>query len=693
VVAVPAADAAAALRAALSCGRQGCACGRSANTHCPCPNHDEGDRHPSLTVHVLAGKLLVNCKKGTAQRELVAALKERGVWPDGEERTPIPPPPQPLERLVAVYQYITPGGEPAGEKGRFERPDGSKTFRWRKPGETVWSGGVKTAELPLYGAEVVAGADPSVPVWYVEGEKATEALHEQGQLAVTHGGGAGQKDFGDALEVLRGRDVLLWPDNDPAGRECMARLHGLLKPVARSLTVVQPAGLPEKGDAADYFGAGGAINDIIENLPPVRADVRHLAHDAVQVRVPTPMGVVSLTFTEMEKTARELAAELEVRLEGPGLSEEAYSQRLNLLSSSQRTELRRDLESLFSKDYKWPSVLNTALVLARTTYLEQDRGVVAADIADEEEQEFQVETLIPAGGPSLIFADGSSGKSYLCIRMTVAMAMAGRFAGFQAMRGGVLYVDYEDTEKNWKRRLKRVYRGLGFEIEPRLPIHYWPGRGIPLYDQIDAIKRKVLKDGISVVIIDAAADACGGEPEKADVASRYFNTLEKLPAGTTTITIAHVNNAAARAENADRAFGSTVWHNRPRMTWYVARVQEEESDVVDIGLYNKKANDGRKLAPVGIRLTFDGKNGPVTVERADIRETPQLQRKRGMREQIWEVLDRPLTIAQIGSEIDADPKTVATVLNRHKGRVFQQRSGTTTLGGRGNAATWARAAN
>jgi len=49
-----------------------------------CPAHD--DREPSLSIRDADGKALVRCHAGCNQRDVIAALKERGLW-DCKERT------------------------------------------------------------------------------------------------------------------------------------------------------------------------------------------------------------------------------------------------------------------------------------------------------------------------------------------------------------------------------------------------------------------------------------------------------------------------------------------------------------------------------------------------------------------------------------------------------------------------------
>lgn len=67
-----------AIRSALACDRSGCACHRpkARTTHCPAhPDHS-----PSLGVDERGGRLLVHCRAGCRQEDVLAALRLRGLW-------------------------------------------------------------------------------------------------------------------------------------------------------------------------------------------------------------------------------------------------------------------------------------------------------------------------------------------------------------------------------------------------------------------------------------------------------------------------------------------------------------------------------------------------------------------------------------------------------------------------------------
>jgi len=256
-----------AVASALQCGRHSCPCSNTALKHCPVLSaHRNGDHMPSLSVNVVNGKVLFRCHRGCDQAAVIDALKQRGLWQAQEQRR------TPGWQLVRSYEYHATGRGLVAEHGRFNTETG-KAFAWRVPGHTWRDGlvGISIKELPLYRLNDVLSSDG--PVWFVEGEKAADACAERGLVAVCLGGGSNQKAFGNALDPLRDRDVVLWPDNDEPGRTFMARIYEVL-PQASFVRAV----LPPKGDAFDYFEGGGTVEGLeglIEKKMRVVAEQEH----------------------------------------------------------------------------------------------------------------------------------------------------------------------------------------------------------------------------------------------------------------------------------------------------------------------------------------------------------------------------------------------------------------------------------
>ena len=706
----PGPDAATA-RSALSCSRRGCPCERGPNVHCPTGRHTRNDDTPSLTIHDgTDGYYVFHCKAGCPEVEIIRALETLGVWHGRGKRNGARPngtthAPRTFSKRAAtpddLYEYVELATGRIALKGRFDLPEcdeatgkRKKTFAWQwADSEVPWNGGPKMAALALFGAETLMDLAPGSEVVFTEGERAALATRERGLIAVSGAGGG--VPSAEALEMLRGHRVYAWGDNDAAGREYMAKVKAMLTGVAARVTLLTPP-VPEKGDAVEYFAAGGTVEDLFASAPPERAVVQPLSFDAVRVRVPVDAGVLAFQFTEMEKTTRDLNCELEIWREGS--KDEPYSLRINLLSITAREALRRELTGIHggretAKLYGWESAINTAISMARKWFEGQARAVQAADLPlpSGEDALSVVDALIPMNGPTVIYGDGSASKSYTCIAIAIAVAAGEPFCGMAVRQGGVLYIDYEDSEEGWHLRLWRLYQGMGCTEEPRLPIYRWEPRGLAIVDQIGALRRYVAEMGISLIIIDSAMPACGGPPEESHLATAYFNALSKLPASVTTVTIAHITKANLDEKIVRTPFGSIVWRNRPRCTWFVVREQDEDADVIDVGWFHTKANDGRLMRPVAFNLSFVERVGPVTIKQAKLRDMDGISQRRTNRARLIEALrDGPNTVVALAEVIGASVEVTGAELRRgHHKSLFVQLPSSITPGGSGRPVMWA----
>ena len=150
---------------------------------------------------------------------------------------------------------------------RFDKPDGSKEFRPASRNEHGWVLSDPAGSLPLYRLNEIP---PTGPVIVTEGEKCADAAWSIGLPAVTspHGArSAGKADW----SALGGRDVIILPDNDEAGRSYaaeVARILTSLDPPAQ-VKVVELPDLPVSGDVVDYL-------DNQKNVEPERLRARIL---------------------------------------------------------------------------------------------------------------------------------------------------------------------------------------------------------------------------------------------------------------------------------------------------------------------------------------------------------------------------------------------------------------------------------
>jgi putative DNA primase/helicase len=211
-----------------------------------CPAHD--DRHPSLSIRESSGKPLVHCHAGCKQRDVIAALKARGLWKS--ERRPL------ARRTIATYDYCDEYGELLYQVVRFE----PKEFVQRTPngrGGWIWKKGPRQVLYRL--PEVLQ----SPIVFVVEGEKDVESLRCHGFAATTNAGGADAPWLPAFTEALTGREVILIPDNDAPGRKRVLRIARALLGKAVRIVVWEPEGFK---DISDWFRDGHGELELIAQV-------------------------------------------------------------------------------------------------------------------------------------------------------------------------------------------------------------------------------------------------------------------------------------------------------------------------------------------------------------------------------------------------------------------------------------------
>lgn len=161
-------------------------------------------------------------------------------------------------QVITAYDYVDEHGELLYQVCRTN----PKSFFQRRPnGQDGWVNNLDGVRRILYRLPELLAADKSAIVFVCEGEADVENLRNLGLVATTNSSGAG-KWRDDYNEHLRGRHVVILPDNDEPGRKHAEQVAKSLNGVAASVKVVALPGLPEKGDVSDWLKAGGTVGQL-----------------------------------------------------------------------------------------------------------------------------------------------------------------------------------------------------------------------------------------------------------------------------------------------------------------------------------------------------------------------------------------------------------------------------------------------
>lgn len=238
-----------------------------------CPAHE--DRQASLSIgEGIDGRVLLKCHAGCDHKTILIALglEERDLFNRDESRPASTPKAtkkagkvyetaktavvayqRTLGKPTDVYEYEA-AGELVGLVVRWSQPDGTKEIRPVSRHADGWRLEHMPTPRPLYQLSRLSAA-ASDRVYVVEGEKCVEAAGGLGLLATTSPGGsnaAGKSDW----SPLAGREVVILPDADEAGRKYASEVAAILlcldPPAAVRIVDLAPAA-DDGSDAADMI--------------------------------------------------------------------------------------------------------------------------------------------------------------------------------------------------------------------------------------------------------------------------------------------------------------------------------------------------------------------------------------------------------------------------------------------------------
>jgi hypothetical protein len=232
------------------------------------------DSRPSLSIDESNGRLLFTCRAGCAnifeKVKSTLDLVPRDYDIDGRTTPWV---------ITARHGY---GTKAHVRKERYVAGKREKSMPWEasKDGGKTWessTGG--NADVGLYRGDLLVEKSPE-PIFIVEGEKAVDALVDEGLIATTNPGGASESDLERYAHHFRRSTVFILPDNDTPGEHHAQAWLDAVSGTAAKAWIVRLPGLPMKGDVVDWLAAGGTgekLLDIAKGCNPVSGYVSGVA--------------------------------------------------------------------------------------------------------------------------------------------------------------------------------------------------------------------------------------------------------------------------------------------------------------------------------------------------------------------------------------------------------------------------------
>lgn len=178
-----------------------------------------------------------------------------------------------LGKHTAKWDYLSAEGKLLACVYRYDTPEGKEYRPWNPVARSHNSPNPR----PLYHLPEITSAHNIV---LVEGEKCADALQQLGYVATTAMGGASAPLDKTDWSPLIGKTIIVWPDNDEAGKRYADGLIPKLQSIgARAIhRVAIPTDKTAKWDAADAVAEGVDVAALLHAAHPVsRPPSRQLA--------------------------------------------------------------------------------------------------------------------------------------------------------------------------------------------------------------------------------------------------------------------------------------------------------------------------------------------------------------------------------------------------------------------------------
>jgi hypothetical protein len=542
-----------------------------------------------------------------------------------------------------------------------------------------------------------------------EGEKKAVAGCAQGLITAGIGGvwcWTSTLDIGDRLTLpmldefqWTARPVSICPDSDAwrdneKGEQILRGFFAFAKDLQQRGADVRFVVLPDvhgvKAGLDDWFLVpGNNADDSWNKLPRLPLDhgrfdrlnawwqrwkEKHAAHEAIKQHdaeelflteaaglftVRSSKHATSITFDRLSDERGGTKAELCITL---GQTEILNGVDLGLKSDSGQTKLAQSLKSIAPTiPWKWLLQRACSLVLKRHREGEPLR-VLTKDTAVEP-LTFQVNPLVFAGKPTVLFGDGGLGKSSFALLCAMMASTGGMVAGLSAIKGRALILDYEDTHDVHVRRMQAIAAAhpalAGAEVRYQACTE-------PLANLTHPLLRQIQAEAITFVVLDSLMAATGGDAS-AEAAAKVFRAIRTFGVGT--LILAHTPKNPGEGQDPS-IYGSVFHKNFARSTWELRKEQEVGADESLLGLFNRKSNLSRLHPPIGFKVTQNRESSRMAYEAFDLSQAGELAGALPLANRIRTVLEdgAPRKSKAIAEEIGAALPTVKATLSKHKGR-------------------------
>jgi hypothetical protein len=205
-------------------------------------------------------------------------------------------------------------------------------------------------------------------------------------------------------------------------------------------------------------------------------------------------------------------------------------------------------------------------------WIEESTDVLPVDVTSFDEEwdeelpdERQLVAELLANNEKMMLAGPpKAGKTVALLELACAVANGGRWMGAQCEAGDVLFVNFEIKRESRLRRVREIYKSMGYERSSAHRLHFLDLRGYsaPLKQLSDKIVRQTARYQCSLLVVDPIYKIMDGDENNAESVGRFCNQLDSLGrALNCSIVYCHHYSKGQQGQKTsmDRASGSGVF--------------------------------------------------------------------------------------------------------------------------------------
>jgi RecA-family ATPase len=233
-------------------------------------------------------------------------------------------------------------------------------------------------------------------------------------------------------------------------------------------------------------------------------------------------------------------------------------------------------------------------------------------------REWLVHDVIPSNQVTILSGNGGDGKSLLALQLGIAIVTATGWIGYLPEPGGVLFASAEDDPDEIHRRIAAIIEGredlslaamTAFNVidlsamDALLAVPQGRTSTLATTELFKQIEAKVMELRPSLLVIDALADAYGGDENVRGQVRQFIALLRKLAIRNKVAVLLIAHPSLSGMATGTGTSGSTGWSNSVRCRLYLEPAMDDdgEADPCLRKLTVMKNNYGPKGTSVALR--------------------------------------------------------------------------------------------